>query len=345
MSVRFDTSRLHQTSQLLPCALLAAALAGCSAGPQAATPPAFNAALDGHGAAPAVMHNAWSQRVNMPTPRLAPGAVAVGTKIYVIGGYNGGGVLSVNEIFNTVTKTWSTGKPMPTPRWSLGVAAVNGIVYAVGGIVDLSHETDVVEAYDPAHDSWSIKRPMPTARGSLSVAATGGFVYAIGGYLSGSNRLATVDRYDPVADKWSTEAPLLTAKSGIGIGVLGKTIIAASGLSDSGITGDNEAYNATRNAWRIRRAEPNVRNAPCSWVIGKKLYTAGGADAAGAPLGSLDIYGIPTNAWSTGAAMIQTTIGPGAAAVNGILYCFGGASQGFPSFSTTFYVIVQAYRP
>jgi hypothetical protein len=43
--------------------------------------------------------------------------------------------------------------------------------------------------------------------------------------------------------------------------------------------------------------------------------------------------------------MRKTTIAPGFAVVNGVLYCFGGANQGYPTGSTSYYKYVQAYTP
>ena len=173
----------------------------------------------------------------MPTARLGAAAAAIGTKIYVVGGYNAAGLLNVNEIYDTVANTWSTGAPMPTARWSLAAASANGILYAIGGEVGTPccSETNVVEAYDPVHDSWSTKTAMPTSRNSLTAVDDAKLIYAVGGFLSGS-RLSNVERYDPVHNTWLPRAPLLLAKSGASIGVIGKTIVAASGLATSGLT-------------------------------------------------------------------------------------------------------------
>src|SRR5580700_4770213 len=74
--------------------------------------------------------NTWSTGASDPTKRFFASAAVVGTEIYVIGGYNFGGPLGQNDIFDTATGTWSTGAAMPMHRFGLASAVMDGIVYA-----------------------------------------------------------------------------------------------------------------------------------------------------------------------------------------------------------------------
>src|SRR5450755_1001925 len=125
--------------------------------------------------------NTWTAGTAMPTRRYFAAAAPSGTNVYVIGGQNKGGVLGINEIYDTVTDTWSNGKPMPTKRDGLAVAAVNGIVYAIGGANDSRIAYTTVEAYDAVHNTWSTKAPLPTAVWGMSATVTGGRIYVVGG--------------------------------------------------------------------------------------------------------------------------------------------------------------------
>src|SRR5260370_24869429 len=84
----------------------------------------------------------------MPAPGGALAAVAVGKKIYVVGGagipkgmqlpdgLSGGGpvdLLGTTEVLDTDTNTWTSVAPMPTPRNHHSVAYVEGKIYAIGG--------------------------------------------------------------------------------------------------------------------------------------------------------------------------------------------------------------------
>src|SRR5205085_8935953 len=92
----------------------------------------------------------WSALPPLPTARGALAAVAVGTKIYVIGGagipkgvslpdgLSGGGPVELygaNEMFDTATNTWTQLKPMSLARNHLDVAHADGKIYAIGGRV------------------------------------------------------------------------------------------------------------------------------------------------------------------------------------------------------------------
>jgi hypothetical protein len=59
-------------------------------------------------------------------------------------------------------------------------------------------------------------------------------------------------------------------------GMLVQTIVAADGDTVSGLTGDNEGYNASANSWSSLAADPHPRNAACTGPLGGRLFVAGG---------------------------------------------------------------------
>ena len=74
----------------------------------------------------------WKAESLMPTPRGVASAVRAQDKVFVIGGYNGF-FLSTVEIYDPSTGTWATAAPMPTGREGLAVAVAGGAIYAIGG--------------------------------------------------------------------------------------------------------------------------------------------------------------------------------------------------------------------
>src|SRR5215472_5765872 len=135
-------------------------------------------------------NDTWKALAPMPIKRGSPVAVAVGTKIYVIGGANllpGSTEIAVSpntphmsvgnvEEYDPETNTWRERSPMPTPRNHAAIGAVNGKIYVIGGrvgaaFIGLATDVSVVEEYDPAADKWSApKSRMPTARSALGYA-------------------------------------------------------------------------------------------------------------------------------------------------------------------------------
>src|SRR5471032_62170 len=89
----------------------------------------------------------WKVLAPMPTKRGSPVAVAVGGKIYVIGGA-------------AMAPGSSEPSVLPTrPHLALGT----------------------VEEYDPAANTWRARTPMPTPRNHATAGAVNGKIYVIGG--------------------------------------------------------------------------------------------------------------------------------------------------------------------
>lgn len=77
----------------------------------------------------------WSTApADMPTARAAMyGAGRKGGRIYVIGGWAGGGPLDTNEFYKVSADAWGSAAPMLTARAEMGVASRGGRIYTVGG--------------------------------------------------------------------------------------------------------------------------------------------------------------------------------------------------------------------
>jgi N-acetylneuraminic acid mutarotase len=79
--------------------------------------------------------DSWSTApADMPTARSSMyGAAAKGSRIYVIGGQNGGAQLTTNEFYTVPSDTWTADTPLPSPRAEMGVVSHGGRIYTVGG--------------------------------------------------------------------------------------------------------------------------------------------------------------------------------------------------------------------
>jgi hypothetical protein len=69
---------------------------------------------------------AWRTRTSMPTPRTEMSAIALGKKIYVVGGFDSAERFTTTEIYDTETDSWSIGAPMPEHVNHAGIGVVNG---------------------------------------------------------------------------------------------------------------------------------------------------------------------------------------------------------------------------
>jgi N-acetylneuraminic acid mutarotase len=180
-------------------------------------------------------NDSWKELAPMPTPRGSAQAVAVGGKIYVIGGAHANIpgkamteplwvgvpqiVVGTVEEYDPAANTWRARAPMPTGRNHFLAAEVDGKIYAVNGrlgtsFVTMSDVTDLVEAYDPAADSWSWKGRSPTRRGDVAGDAYNGKIYVTGGEYEEPRGKVTFESYDPKTNSWQSLPHMQIARHG-----------------------------------------------------------------------------------------------------------------------------------
>lgn len=169
--------------------------------------------------------NTYEYKAPMPTGRGGLGLVAVGNKIYAIGGYDkDSSEVDTVEVYDTVTDTWETKVSMPTPRSGLSVVTLNNKIYAIGGRNGKGYLT-TVEEYDIATDTWRSVADITTARSSFGAVTLNGKIYVIGGYNVKDSKIGTIEEYDPQRNQW-IEKGQVTARHGLGaISAQGKIFI------------------------------------------------------------------------------------------------------------------------
>ena len=194
---------------------------------------------------------AWEELAPMPEGRFGHRMVALGGRLYVVGGLAG-----------------ERGEPGRAPP----------------GLVDGS-----VLIYDPVGDSWSAGAPMPLSRDHLAVVVVGDEIWAIGGRAGGANH-ARVDIYDPVGDSWRAGPPLPEPTSGAAEGIV-NGVIYVSGGEDPGRgliidrhwqLNTNGMTDATTAAWAPLAMPPlAVHGAPGETLDGHFVIVSGSTRPGG----------------------------------------------------------------
>lgn len=144
----------------------------------------------------------------MPIPRHEHLAVALGGRIYVIGGsVNAENSVRV-DAFDPATGVFHRKADLLEARSFFAGAAIGERLYVVGGARRRS-----AEEFDPEENRWRTVAPPPFTRTHFAAAAHGGRLFAIGGYggevREGEAQFSPdVFAYDPLADRWEEGPPL-----------------------------------------------------------------------------------------------------------------------------------------
>ncbi len=174
----------------------------------------------------------WEEIAPMPGPRAAAAAVAMGDRIFIVGGAEGGRLVAPTYEYNVSTRQWRSVAPIPTPRDHLAAVALDGKICAVGGRrLSMSQNVPTFECYDPRAETWTRLPDAPTARGGVGAAEYDRRVYFIGGEQP-SGTFREVEIFDARTNSWTRGPDLLIARHGHGVVVSPgtKAIVAGSAV-------------------------------------------------------------------------------------------------------------------
>lgn len=112
--------------------------------------------------------NRWHPAPPMMNKRCRHGAAALGSHMYVAGGYDGSGFLSGAEVFSSASGQWSLLVAMNTRRSRVSLVATSGRLYAVGGY-EGQNKLSSVEMFNSDTNRWTLRAPMICHEGGVGV--------------------------------------------------------------------------------------------------------------------------------------------------------------------------------
>ncbi|MFN3197057.1 MAG: Kelch repeat-containing protein [Bradymonadia bacterium] len=192
-------------------------------------------AADGRGYVYDPAQDTWSPVAPMPDTeaRGASGTVAIGDRIYVIGGLDGAQAVTLSTAYDPTTDTWGPMADIPSPRDHMVATAVNGEVIVIGGRnTRIEAHTPQVDIYNPESDTWRTGSPAEVSRGGMMGAAIDNRVYVFGGEGNEGDAtgvFAATEVYDVEADSWETLAPMPAPRHGTGAAAIDGRIIIPGG--------------------------------------------------------------------------------------------------------------------
>ena len=205
--------------------------------------------------------HAWTALPKLAVPRSDTCGVAIGSKVYIIGGYGEGYNISdtVEMIDSAGSATaWTQLAPMPAPRGDHNCVAYNGLIYVFGGFYDpdcavpnvgcfngaqqnsalyngASKFTSTTFIYNPASNTWSMGANMRYRRGDSAAAVLpGGRVVVSGGEHSDRTLDAkvpqhSVEMYNAADDTWSEKSPMPYTRFRFGLAGVGSGAVYSFG--------------------------------------------------------------------------------------------------------------------
>ena len=120
----------------------------------------------------------------MPVPRVEAAYVAVGSRIYVIGGLSASGeALSRVDIFDTAEGSWSRGPDLPSPRAGHVAVRFGNAIHVLGGEQRNPPKTyaDHFVMDLGGQGGWRKSTSLPTPRHGAVAAADGKRLVVAGG--------------------------------------------------------------------------------------------------------------------------------------------------------------------
>ena len=188
----------------------------------------------------------------------APAAVALGGRIWVLGGFEQQTNLPAArvEIYDPRTNRWRDGPPLPPPRGGEAAAILDGKIHVLGGGND---------------------------RSTLAPAAAvlGGRLYAIGG-RSGFDDFGDVDVSDAAHDRWAHGRRSRRAAPPARPPTAARSLFGGESQATSSALGDVFRLTRGANAWRHVSQLPTARNDARTVVFHGSIYVVGGSTSAGA---------------------------------------------------------------
>lgn len=272
----------------------------------------------------------WSPRPSLPAAQQEVAVVALGGKLYVLGGFAPGEVTtSIVSVFDPATGDWSTAAPLPRPMHHVNAAVAGGKIWVVGALVEAAFgAVGATLAYDPDANAWTPSTTMPagTERGASMVAAIGDLVYVAGGSRPGAS-VADFSAFDTRSAVWTALPPLPAARDhGVGLAIEG-LFYAIGGRSGAGHTTRVDVFDPLTSTWSSRAPMPTSRAGCAAGVLKGLAVIAGGEGNTASPIGMFDeveAYDPARDAWSILPAMTTPRHGTGAATIGDVMFVPGG---------------------
>ncbi|HSN53116.1 MAG TPA: M6 family metalloprotease domain-containing protein [Candidatus Sulfomarinibacteraceae bacterium] len=264
----------------------------------------------------------WSGAAEPPAVFRGATATVLGDgRVLVAGGTFSNPFPPVNSaVYDPATDTWEVAGQLPNNRWDHSAVAIDdGRALVAGGRWGdwpTVNDATAVLVFDPADGAW-------TEVGSLSrrliepglVKLADGRVLIVGG--------REVTAFDPVAGTLTRAAPLPDDwQRPVAVGLADGRVL----LADAEGNGLTLLWTPATGRWQLAGSMRLGRSGHTATVLGNGVVVvAGGRDASGIPIGTVELFDPAAAAWSFGSSLARARWDHAAAVVpDGSLLAIGG---------------------
>ncbi|MFI5265922.1 MAG: Kelch repeat-containing protein [Chloroflexota bacterium] len=221
--------------------------------------------------------HAWQTGPALPAALDHPSAAAIGSDVYLAGGFSGGP--AVSGAYKLSAGKWQAVAPLKHARGGLALVALHGKLYALGGIGQTEMapnqaEIGPAEVYDPTTNLWTDLPPLAAPRDHVAGFAFEGKACIGGGRGPNTPR---VDCFDLAANAWQRLPDLPQPTSGAGSEVLNGEPIVAGGEGDRVV---DQLARFRSGAWQLDKMR-QPRHGIQLAVLNGRAYACGGGNAPG----------------------------------------------------------------
>jgi N-acetylneuraminic acid mutarotase len=273
---------------------------------------------------PTNLASPWLEGPPLAEPRDEPRAIAIGERVYLVGGTVGIEELSPDHFLLDPTDELTRFDPdsgryeeeatLPRPLNHVGLTAYRGDIFR----------------YDPDANRWSRLPDMPEPRAAGAVGVIDGRLIWAGGARS-SVAKSDVFAYDFRTRRWSRLPSMHSRREHVGEAVLdGKLYVLGGRAPHSTAVDTAERLDPRTGSWERLPPMP----VPSGGLAGVSIddavvAVAGGNDDAETVTGAVQKFDPETGKWRLLPALRTARHGHGAAVVDGEVWVFGGSQCAF----------------
>lgn len=174
----------------------------------------------------------WSRAASLPAPRTNFAAVALGGKIYAVGGLDPFHATSTVFVYDPSRNRWSRAARIPQALHAVAAVAFHGELWAIGGRDLAGAVTRGVWIYDPSRNRWRAGPRLPAPLETAGAAVAGDEIHVV---------LESVTlTYDAHTHRWSRGPSLEVSRHALAVYAIDRTLYAIGGciapqLEDSSV--------------------------------------------------------------------------------------------------------------